>query len=342
MSTGLRVLVIGITRIGDTLLLTPVFRAIKSAMPDAHLTVISHPNRQAVLLGLPEIDALRGSTKNWLRWQGWLACLGSKPFDVALVYGRDARLLRYANRVAPQVYCFDEKAYAGISSAGIHKVPLPTASIHAVDERLLLVNAWCGSCVQDRRLYFSVQTTEQMWAQRWLEQAGLNGLHPLLGLQVCSFPTKAHRDWPIANFVELVERLLLRYPSARFLVLGDRVAAEQGALLRVAFPENVVITAGTLSLRETAALMMHLDLYVGVDTGPTHLAGALQIPMVAMYHHRYPGRNLQPLGHPRCVVLEHPATCLPPNAVVASAGMDAITVACVVSAAEQCLEGGRG
>ena len=69
-----------------------------------------------------------------------------------------------------------------------------------------------------------------------------------------------------------------------------------------------MIAAGEMGLRESAAIIAELDLYVGVDTGPTHIAGALAIPMVALYHCLYPGRNLAPLGHPACRIIEHPAT----------------------------------
>ena len=54
--------------------------------------------------------------------------------------------------------------------------------------------------------------------------------------------------------------------------------------------------------------MAELGLYIGVDTGPTHIAGALGIPMVALYHSAYPGRNLVPLQHPACIMIEHPLT----------------------------------
>ena len=54
-------------------------------------------------------------------------------------------------------------------------------------------------------------------------------------------------------------------------------------------------------------LIGELDLYVGVDTGPTHIAGALDVPMIGIYHHLYPGRNLAPLNRPRCRVLEQPS-----------------------------------
>ncbi|WP_274727802.1 glycosyltransferase family 9 protein [Xenorhabdus bovienii] len=52
--------------------------------------------------------------------------------------------------------------------------------------------------------------------------------------------------------------------------------------------------------------MSQLNLYVGVDTGTTHLAGALGIPMVAMYHSFHPGRFLAPQQHPKLAVIEHP------------------------------------
>jgi heptosyltransferase-3 len=78
--------------------------------------------------------------------------------------------------------------------------------------------------------------------------------------------------------------------------------------------------AGTLSLRGSAALMEQLHLYVGVDTGPTHLAGALGLPMVVMYHWRHPARFLAPLEHPAPLhLIDHPG----PNAVEA---MSAISV----------------
>ena len=81
--------------------------------------------------------------------------------------------------------------------------------------------------------------------------------------------------------------------------------------LQEAVGDRLVVAAGLLDLRRSAALIAQMDLYVGVDTGPTHIAGALGIPMVALYHCSYPGRNLVPLDHPACHMIEHPATGSP-------------------------------
>jgi len=90
-------------------------------------------------------------------------------------------------------------------------------------------------------------------------------------------------------------------------VLGDREAKTGGEALSERIPGKVRVAAGTLSLRESAAIITELDLYIGVDTGPTHIAGALEVPMIGIYHHAYPGRYLAPLDRPSCRVLEQPA-----------------------------------
>jgi heptosyltransferase-3 len=331
-TTGSRILVIGIARIGDTLLMTPGFRAIKAGLPDSQLTVFAHPKRRSVLAHFEPIDHLVGMTKRHARFLGWLP---GKSYNIALVYGRDTALLNYALRASERVICFDEKVFSGHQSPRLLKVALPTQSMHAVDERLMLIHALFGEYLQyNRRLGLTLLPTEKASAQKWLVEANIrNEQGPLIGLQACSFPTKAHRDWPAEHFLSLITALLIDYPSAHFLILGDHVAAEKGRVFKDAFPTSVSIAAGQMNLRQSAALMNCLDLYVGVDTGPTHIAGALGIPMVAMYHHRYPGHNLMPLDNPHCKVIEHPET----GQEDAKSGMEAITFNQVLDAAKALL-----
>ena len=116
-------------------------------------------------------------------------------------------------------------------------------------------------------------------------------------------------------------------PNVHLIVLGDAAARERVSVFEKAIPGRVTIAAGRLALRESAAVMRELALYIGVDTGPTHIAGALGIPMVALYHPRYPGRNLMPLDNPRCIALEGSVDL----------GMEGIAVDAVFSAATSAL-----
>ena len=53
-------------------------------------------------------------------------------------------------------------------------------------------------------------------------------------------------------------------------------------------------------------MMACTDLYIGVDTGPTHLFGALVKPMVVLYHPSLPSALYKPLAAPALYAIDHP------------------------------------
>lgn len=301
LGSHLRVLAVVVARIGDTLLVTPGLRALRQS--SGRLTVLAHPNRLEVLRNLSFIDNLGGITKN----TAWLKALISPRYDLAICYGREPALFRYCRRTADHVIAFDYPELRGLPGKTVTRVPVPQeSSMHAVDERSLLVEA-AGVSVGDRRLAYAVTSAERDFASQWLAQHVRVGHDLLIGLHPFSFPTKAHRNWPLENFLELAVRIVGQYPASHILLLGDVSARKRVGVFEKTLRERCTIAAGTLNLRQNAALLERLSLYVGVDTGPTHIAGALGVPMVALYHSAYTGRNLMPIGHPRCIALEHPA-----------------------------------
>jgi heptosyltransferase-3 len=294
------VLAIIVARIGDTLLVTPALRALKAAMPRGRLTVLAHRNRAALLAHLPFIDQLGTISKHSAPWCGRLP---TPHYDLAVVWGHDRPLVDYALRRARRVVAFDAPGLPDDSR--LLRVPRPQASIHAVRERLMLTEA-AGIVSQQLRLAYAVTSEEAAAARRWLDAQGAGT--PVIGIQPASFPTKPHRDWPVESFAELLRRLSAGFPRASFVILGDKASAAVAHRLQAVDGEKVIVAAGKFALRQSAALIGQLDLYVGVDTGPTHVAGALGIPTVALYHCSYPGRNLAPLEHPALRMIEHPAT----------------------------------
>jgi heptosyltransferase-3 len=321
LGTHSRVCAVVVARIGDTLLVTPSLRSLRAAT--GHLKVLVHPHRTAVLENLDFIDELGTITKRsaWLRGR-----MSGARYDLAVCWGRDDQLLRYCLRVAKRTVAFAYPEFDSVRAKELECVPIPPdKSMHAVAERHLLADAAGVHCA-DFRLAYSVTDLEFRAAQSWLRKHA-GSAAPLIGMQPFSFPTKAHRDWPLDRFVTLAGQIVEKHPSAHFIILGDEVAARRADELAGTFPGRFAVAAGSLTLRESAALMKALDLYIGVDTGPTHIAGALQVPMVALYHSRYPGSNLMPLGHPLCAVLQADGPT-----------MESISVASVCSAALGILE----
>jgi heptosyltransferase III len=322
-----QLLVVSVARIGDTLLGTPVMRALKEACPRGALTVLAHPKRLEVLESLPFIDRLGAIDKMRALWRGRV---GPRRYAAAMVFGRERALLDYALRVSDRVVAYDEPEFA--PHARVTRVPVARGT-HAVEDRLRLAQA-LGVTVSNRCLAFHVTAAEREEARRRLRQRWPQRGGPVVGLQMCSFPTKAHRDWPVEHFRTLAERLSDICPDVRFIVMGDDYARRMAAPFMQSHSARTLLAAGHTSLRQAGALIAELDLYIGVDTGPTHIAGALGVPMVALYHCQYPGRNLVPLDHPRCRMIEHPLT-LDPRC--REQGMEAISVDRVYTAAEELL-----
>ena len=304
------VLAIVVARIGDTLLVTPALRALKAAVPQGRLTVLAHRNRAPLLENLPFIDRLGTIGKRAAPWRGHLPL---PRHDLAVVWGHDRPLVAYGLRRARRVVTFESGGLP--ASSRLVQVKRPSASIHAVRERLLLTEA-AGIASQDLKLAYAVTPQEADAARRWLASLGAGS--PVVGIQPVSFPTKPQRDWPVESFAALLRSLAAGYPRASFVILGDQAALAAAGRLRAAVGERVIVAAGRFPLRQSAALIGRLDLYIGVDTGPTHIAGALGTPMVALYHCSYPGRNLIPLEHAALTMIEHPATGLPAAGIESS------------------------
>ena len=296
------ILVINVTRIGDTLLATPALRALSQLWPKARITFLGHPRRAEVVQHLPFVAEVGAITKRRALWRGWLC---GRRWDLAVVYGFDRPLVRYALRTAEKVVAFRQRDSA--LDARLFRCVEPPAfqSLHAAHFPLLLTRA-LGVADAGGALAYAVTPAENSWARATLAATVVARAKPLVGLQIASFPTKGYRDWPISHFEALCVRVLHRWPDAHFLLFGGKLERARTEALASRFPGHATAFAGKLTLRQTAALLGTLDLYVGVDTGPTHIMGALHRPMVALYHCHSPSRLLAPLEHPCSYPVDHP------------------------------------
>ncbi|KER03346.1 glycosyltransferase family 9 protein [Photorhabdus temperata] len=293
------ILVIVIARFGDTLLVTPVLRALKQKWPGANIDVMAHKRTKQILENISDINRLTAFSKGKAKWCGWFT---RKHYDLALVYSDDKPLLQYAKRKSYLTVSFSDESSL---QSGWMAVKKPEVLVPAQQERAMLANA-VDVEVSDWRLNYCVSEGELRFADDFMRQHHLNN-KLLIGFQLQSFPAKAYRDWPVEHFYKLAQCIYRGYPHSHIMLLGsaDGEIVAQSLAERLG-AEKCTSLVGRLTMRQNAAMMSKLDLYVGVDTGPTHLAGALGIPMVAMYHSFHPGRFLAPQQHAHLVVIEHP------------------------------------
>lgn len=302
MAESASFLVINVSRIGDTLLATPALRALRHAHPSARIDVLCHPKRGEILRHLPFIDTVGAISKRRAWWHGRFT---RARYDYALVYGFDAPLVAYATRVARRVVAFRQRSerltrrlYRAV------EVP-PFQAQHSVPLSLRLPAA-LGIPPHGLRLAYCVTDAEREWARQTIRTDAPHATGPFIGLQVASFPTKAYRDWPVESFAALAQRVLSDWPGAHFFIYGGSGEAARTSWLTQRLGAQATSYAGWLTLRETASIMSLTQLYVGVDTGPTHIMSAFDVPLVGLYHCYSPSRLIGALDHPCFFPVDHP------------------------------------
>jgi heptosyltransferase I len=86
--------------------------------------------------------------------------------------------------------------------------------------------------------------------------------------------------WPVARWIDLARRL--EKSGVRSVLpwgnTGERERAEQ-----IAVPVPGAVVPPALSLADTASVLAGARACIGLDTGLTHLAGALKVPTVGIY-----------------------------------------------------------
>lgn len=315
MTAPKRILAIHVARIGDTLLTTAALRHVSKIYPNAQIDFLGHAKRIGVLEYLPYLHHVGGISKNSARFKGWCAKLmGRKPYDLAFVWGHDAELVAYARRMSKRVVISRQLDEAANQMADlVVEFPNDTNLLSEAEDKPLaqwildVVEQGTQTKAASLHTDYVVTPAESTKAKALLSQLSGNPKAEYIGLVVESHPAGAHRDWPIENFVSLAQQLLVGRPDRYFVLIGSKLPDSKVQALGNLLGKHLLDLSGKLSLRESAAVINELNLYVAVDTGPSHIAAALGIPSVVMFHCMRAGGYLLAPRHPgRLTIVNHP------------------------------------
>jgi heptosyltransferase III len=134
--------------------------------------------------------------------------------------------------------------------------------------------------------------------------------HPIIAVSV---GTKVQsKDWGRDNWRALLNRLAAHYPTHALVLCGAPEESEASEFAADGWRENsrtpVINLCGLLTPRESAAAIAHAHIFVGHDSGPMHLAAAVQTPCVAIFAARNKPRVWFPYGKQHRV-LYHQTDC---------------------------------
>lgn len=264
--------------IGDVVLATAALSALRAGYPQAHITwAVGTWSRQAIDYH-PAVDAILDTgaealpVKSWQGFWEFVSKVRAGNYDLAVSLVRSP-LMSLALFVA------GIPKRAGLDSNGRgffynHRAPIkPDEARHEAEIYLDVVKA-LGLNTEGYEANLPVlatarQEVDEILAQKALRQYIIlnpaGGSNP--GMQMDS------KRWPIENFAEIGEWLALE-TGAQIVLLGGPNDEELVTALREKLRTQSVSFVGKLSFPQIGALAATAMLYVGNDTGLTHLAAA--------------------------------------------------------------------
>jgi ADP-heptose:LPS heptosyltransferase len=118
----------------------------------------------------------------------------------------------------------------------------------------------------------------------------------------------ARKRWSIANFIEIIRFLTIEL-GVQVVLVGGHEDVEDSLIIKSMVPE-VISAVGMLKLAETAALLKRCCLFIGNDSGPLHLAAALEVPTIGLFGPTDP-RQFYPYQPPKHTFIYKRLSCSP-------------------------------
>lgn len=306
-----RILVVRAGALGDTLMATPVLRALEQSHPGCEIDFLCAAGAAPLLAHNPRIARLFPLAQRNLPFalspEKWrlVAQLRERAYDLAVLLESAPvfeQLLRRAGarRVATfRDMDFDPGRHSIVNNLRVAGLPL----------------ADCAGCDPALDMELHVAEEDQRSVEQWLDTAPagmrLIGMHAGYGPRARKQKNQTQRlkGWDTGNFVCLARMLVQRgftivfTGSAEDREDAERIAGElRGRLFQF---------AGRTTVGQLAAVIRRCEAFISVDSGPAHMAAALAVPLVVLWG---PSRleQVRPLSSrsPVCVV-RHAVSCAP-------------------------------
>jgi heptosyltransferase I len=306
----MRILFVKLGSIGDIVHTLPALAAVRRALPNAHISWVVERRSSAILRDNPVINHLiELDTKALRRWPAsgetllaprqQFRRLRASSFDIAIDFQgllKSAAIARFSS--STKTVGFDRKALREPASRLLlsRSVRVRT-DIHIIQKNLALVAGALGIEVpiqgSDFEFPLGLSQSDATEADKIIQLSGKQFavLNPGGG-----WPTK---QWNAARFGELADRLWERHGLTSVVTFGPGEAGLADQAIQASRSGRVI--SASPSLKGFLALARQASLYIGGDTGPTHLAVAAATPVVGLFGPTEWWRNGSPNPDDICV-----------------------------------------
>jgi len=315
-----RILVLKLDHIGDFVLAMRAFLELRTAWPNALITLICGPwncrlaQRAEIFDRVIDYSFFPESASDNQRPTAALYSKFAKfdvggPYDIAID-------MRYDDDTRPLLAMVDAKFRAGYAAKNINlslDLELPTAEKPATGEE-----RYSRPLHAELQMLVLVSTLINYFRQRephpiceMLPKAGaIPGLSDQRSIVVAPGAGKTTSQWPLKNFAALCAALTER-TAHNLLLVGNQGDIEKGRIISASLPpDRVCDLTDKLPIEELPELLSNVALFVGNDSGATHMAAKLGAPTICIFSGAADYRIWQPIG-PNVKTIRTEIECAP-------------------------------
>ena len=285
------VVVRGTNWVGDAVMTIPALRELRRILPHAQITLVTRSWSEGLFADADFLDdlllydrtsnglnAVMQQTREWKRRRFDLAILFQNAFEAALI----ASLARVPQRLG---YATD-----GRRALLTHPLPLPRWRkdhhevfyyLNIIAQLEQLLDGASNILEHEPRFALKVNDARQEEARELLRANGARLDRPLVALCPGSTNSRAKR-WPAERYAALADKLIVEV-GATVALIGSRDELSVSQDVAAHMRHQPVMLTGRTDLRQAVALLSISDLLVTNDTGPAHIAAALERPTLVIF-----------------------------------------------------------
>jgi heptosyltransferase-2/heptosyltransferase-3 len=270
-----RILIFNVNWLGDVLFSTATIRNVRRNFPDSYIACIVPSRCYQIVKDNPHLNEIiiydeKDRHRGVLSTLKFVQTLRDKRFDVVYLLHRSftrALLCRLAGIRERVGHVTRKRAFLLTK-----KIPAPHPhSVHRIDYYLSVIEN-AGLRVEDRYTEFFFSAQDQEYAQKFLKQQGITEGDFVVALNPAG--NWIPKRWPQEYWAQLADVLIERL-GARVIITGsvaDTPLVNQIQSLMIRKP---IVACGVFNLKQLGALCKRLDVFVSGDTGPLHIANAV-------------------------------------------------------------------
>lgn len=284
----MKILVIQTAFIGDVVLTTPFFRAMRQKWPDSQIHVIATPQGCETLEGLEGVqthplDKRRVGLMEGLR-KVQADLWAFEPFDLIFSVHRSmrslvlGRMIRAKRRIAFGSVSARLLGYETVGYPAYHE------DMHYADKPLALLSLFGGSKIERGRPELNVSEKELASFQQKRAQ-----LKSECYAVISPFSVWGTKTWFADRFASVAAEIA-RTQNLGILIVGASQRSGVEESVGQAIAEKVVSSGGQAlslvghtSIGELKAAIKGAKLLVANDSAPVHIAAAFDVPTVAIF-----------------------------------------------------------